>query len=100
LAPRKKLTRPLTLQADAPAANFDELCAEFIRYKKLRNLAPGTIKYYEDCGRYFGDVLGEDEMCENITEDTFDDYIEYLNETKPELSTATLRSYLAGVRTG
>ena len=98
MAPRKIITRPITLQADAPAASFDELCAEFIRFKRLRNLTPDTIKYYEDCGKYFAAFLDEEAMCENITESTYYDYIEYLGETKPDLHAASLRSYLTGIR--
>lgn len=96
--PRKPLTQPLTLQQETPAAAFSELCAEFIRFKKLRNLAPDTISYYEDCARYFTDFFSADTMCASITEDTYYDYIEYLHETKPNLSPVTERSYLTGIR--
>jgi len=96
--PRKPLTQPLTLQQETPAAAFSELCAEFVRFKKLRNLAPDTISYYEDCARYFNDFFSADTMCEKITKDTYYDYIEYLHETKPNLSPVTERSYLTGIR--
>ena len=83
--PRTPATRPLTLRQEPSAASYAELCAEFIRFKKLRNLSEETIKYYEDCGRYFADFLGEATMCDQITEDTYYDYIEYLHDNKPNL---------------
>jgi len=98
LAPRKTITRPITLQTDAPDITFSELVNELVRFKRLRNLSPRSIDFYEDCGRYFGGFLGEGVMCESITEDTYYDYIEHLDETKPDLKAATLRSYLTGVR--
>ncbi|MDR1410421.1 MAG: tyrosine-type recombinase/integrase [Oscillospiraceae bacterium] len=96
--PRTPNTRPITLKQEPSAASFAELCAEFIRFKKLRNLSPETISFYEDCGRYFADFLGEAVMCDKITEDTYYNYIEHLHETKPNLSSATERSYLTGIR--
>jgi len=51
--PRKPAaTRPITMQPDTPNVTYGELCAEVIRFKRLRNLAPDTISFYEDCGRY------------------------------------------------
>jgi len=96
--PRTPASRPITLRQEPDAASFAELCAEFIRFKKLRNLAPDTISYYEDCGRYFADFFGEDTMCDKLTEDTYYDYIEHLHATKPNISTSTERSYLTGIR--
>jgi len=97
--PRKSAAaRPITMQPDTPSITFEELRAEFIRFKKLRNLAPDTIKFYEDCGRYLVDFFGEDVPCQTITEDTYYRYIEYLHETKPDLKPATERSYLTGIR--
>jgi len=69
-----------------------------VRFKRLRNLAPDTIDYYEDCGNYFAAFLGEGTLCQSITEDTYYNYIEYLHQTKPDLKPATERSYLTGIR--
>ncbi|MCL2105467.1 MAG: tyrosine-type recombinase/integrase [Oscillospiraceae bacterium] len=96
--PRKPSARPITLQAEPSAASYAELQAEFIRFKKLRNLSEQTIKYYNDCGRFFADFFSEAAMCDQITEDTYYDYIEFLHDNKPNLSPATERSYLTGLR--
>ena len=97
--PRKPAaTRPITMQPETPSITFEELRAEFIRFKKLRNLAPDTIKFYEDCGRYLADFFGGDVPCQSISEDTYYSYIEYLHKTKPDLKPATERSYLTGIR--
>ncbi|MDR2525665.1 MAG: phage integrase SAM-like domain-containing protein [Oscillospiraceae bacterium] len=97
--PRKPAAaRSITMQSDTPNITWGKLCAEVVRFKRLRNLAPDTISYYEDCGRYFADFFGEDALCQTITEDTYYNYIEYLHETKPDLKTTTERSYLTGIR--
>ena len=41
--------RPISLQPETSEITFEELCAEVVRFKRLRNLAPDTISYYEDC---------------------------------------------------
>jgi len=99
MPPRKPVAaRPITMQPDTPNITFGELCAEVIRFKRLRNLAPDTIDYYEDCGNYLAEFLGEDTLCQSITKDTYYNYIEYLHQTKPHLKAATERSYLTGIR--
>jgi len=77
---------------------FKDLYEEFERFKKLRNLSPETIRYYYDCYHYFLPFFGDEGVCSNITEDTFYDYIEYVQENKPDLSPETLNSYLRGLR--
>jgi len=99
MPPRKPAAaRPITMQPDTPNITFGELCAEVVRFKRLRNLAPDTIDYYADCGNYLAEFLGEDTLCQSITEDTYYNYIEYLHQTKPHLKSATERSYLTGIR--
>ena len=99
MPPRKPdAARPITMQPDTPNITFGELCAEVVRFKRLRNLAPDTIDYYEDCGNYLAEFLGEETLCQTITEDTYYNYIEYLHQNKPHLKSATERSYLTGIR--
>ena len=87
----------LTLQQDSTEVTIKELFEEFIRFKNLQNLSDETIKYYDDCYRYFVEFYGEG-ICCNISEDTFYNYIEHIHKTKPNLSPATVRSYLTGIR--
>jgi len=96
--PRKLTRKPITLQLEADSVTFTELCEEVMRFKRLHNLSPQTIGYYEDCGKYFTEFYGADTTCASITEDTFYDYIEYLHQNKPNLKPSTLRSYLTGLR--
>ncbi|MCL2106853.1 MAG: tyrosine-type recombinase/integrase [Oscillospiraceae bacterium] len=96
--PRKSVTKPITLQTDASEVTFAELSEEITRFKRLRNLSAQTIRYYEDCGRYFAEFFGADNTCDKISENTFYDYIEYIHEHKPDLRPATLHSYLTGIR--
>ena len=86
------------LKPNANVVALNELYDEFIRFKKLQNLSPQSIKYYEDCYNYFIEFSNKDSSCSDITENTFYDYIEHIHEFKPGLSTATLRSYLTGLR--
>jgi len=93
-----KNMKKLTLQPNSNAVAFNELFIEFIRYKTLQNLSPQSIRYYEDCYNYFIEFSKKDGVCSDITENTFYNYIEHIHKNKPELSTATLRSYLTGLR--
>ena len=70
----------------------------FIRIKKRNNLSPETIRYYDDCFRYFGEFWDLSQECSKITIDTYYDYIEHL-QTNKEANTTTINSYLRGLRT-
>jgi len=96
--PRKPTQRPITLQRAADSVAFAELCEEVMRFKRLHNLSPQTIRYYEDCGKYFTEFYGAEGVCADIAEDTYYNYIEYLHQNKPGLKPSTLRSYLTGLR--
>ena len=88
----------LSLQQSSSETTLKDLFDEFIRFKTLQNLSPETIKYYDDCYRYFVEFFGEVAVCSEISEDTFYDYMGHIHDTKPNLSPATQRSYLTGVR--
>ena len=92
------MRKPITLQLDAATVTFRELLDELLRFKKLENLSPRSIDFYEDCGERFAAFFGEATPCTDISEDTFYDYIEYLQKKNPDLRPSTLRSYLTGVR--
>ena len=92
------MTKKLTLKPNSYAVALKDLFDEFIRFKTLQNLSPQSIRYYEDCYNYFIEFSNKDGVCSEIIENTFYDYIEHIHEFKPNLSTATLRSYLTGLR--
>ena len=90
--------KKLTLQQSSSETAFAELFDEFIRFKNLQNLSEETIIYYGECYRYFTRFFNENGICSDISEDTFYNYIEHIHETKPNISPATVNSYLRGVR--
>lgn len=79
-------------------ATAKEVFERFIRIKKRNNLSPETIRYYDDCFRYFGEFWDISQKCSNITLDTYYDYIEHL-QTNKQANTTTINSYLRGLRT-
>ena len=81
----------IMLNQKPSAITVKELFDEFLRFKKLQNLSPESLSYYEDCYKYFSNYYGEG-FCAEITEDIFYSYIEYINLNKPNLSISTLRS--------
>lgn len=76
---------------------LQDLFDEFNRFNKIKNLSPKTIEYYEEKFRYFCEFIDKDTQCENISENTFYDYIAFLRENK-QIKDATLKSYLTAVR--
>ena len=42
-----------------------------IRIKKASNLSEETIRYYEDCFRYFSEFYPETNLCAGITKDIY-----------------------------
>ena len=75
--------KKLTMKPNSNAVAFKELFDEFIRFKKLQNLSPQSIRYYEDCYNYFIEFSHKDGICSDITESTFYSYIEHIQENKP-----------------
>lgn len=76
----------------------DEAFEKFLRMKKRNNLSPETIHYYNDCFRYFGEFFSTSQSCDKITQDTYFDYIEFL-QTNKNANAITINSYLRGLRT-
>lgn len=86
------------LETKGSEATANEVFERFIRIKKRNNLSPETIRYYDDCFRYFGEFWDLSQKCSDITLDTYYDYIEHL-QTNKEANTTTINSYLRGLRT-
>ena len=86
------------LETKDSEATANEVFERFIRIKKRNNLSPETIRYYDDCFRYFGEFWDVSQKCSDITLDTYYDYIEHL-QTNKEANTTTINSYLRGLRT-
>ncbi len=86
-----------------------EAFQEFIRFKKSNNKSIDTIKDYEMMFSIFTEFLSEGTKCKDITEDTVQDYICFL-QTKPKkqnnkkneeielLSSSTIATYIRHLR--
>lgn len=81
---------------------------EFVQYKMSNNISPATIKDYEMIFSIFENFLGANSLCSSITEDTIQEYINYL-KTKPKktgknddeveyLSSVTIATYIRHLR--
>lgn len=75
-----------------------EAYEKFIQQKKVLNVSPDTIDYYNDCWRYFTDFIDQDTLCNQIDEDSIMDYLVHLRETKPNISDITVNTYLRAIR--
>jgi len=76
-----------------------EAYKQFIRSKVAMNCSDDTILNYNNSCKWFLEFIGEDALCEDITEDTWIDYLVYLRETKPNLAQRTLKTYTSALRT-
>jgi len=69
-----------TIQQSSSEVVLKDLFSEFIRFKNLQNLSPESIKYYEDCYRYFIESFDENNTCADVSEDIFYSYIEHIKK--------------------
>jgi len=89
----KKLTMNFSTEI-----TYDEAFKRFIAFKKINNLSPKTIIYYEDCTRNFGRYFKTTQPCNIITIDTVYGYIEHLKYDNPDIKDVTINSYIRGLR--
>ncbi len=71
---------------------------KFISDRNLFGVTERTIKDYKNNYRYFTEYLDESTMCSEISEDTYNGYIEHINTEKPHLSKISINTYLTNVR--
>lgn len=88
----------LSLEKPNAKITVQEGYEKFIRIKKTENLSPETIRWYNECYRYFSEFVDVTQPCSTLTKDNFYEYIEYLQENK-EAKPTTMNSYLRAVRT-
>ena len=77
---------------------LDEGFKKFIATKRAMRLSEKTIKFYEDCYRYFIEYCDSSTLTETITKETIIGYLVFINETKPHLSDQTVDSYMRGTK--
>jgi len=78
--------------------SLQSLFDKFIAFKKIKNLSPESIEYYEKCFKFFTEHYPENRPCSEITKDVCLGYIQHLRRTRPKLKDITLNTYLRGVR--
>lgn len=102
----------LSMQTNLKNKTVSEAFHDFIVYKKSNNVSESTLKDYETIIAIFIEFFGEGSLCSNITEETIQEYICYLQrkpkkqngkkeETETEieyLSSATIATYIRHLR--
>ncbi|MDR1564271.1 MAG: tyrosine-type recombinase/integrase [Oscillospiraceae bacterium] len=71
---------------------------EFIRVKRLQNLAKRTVKNYEKSFRYFTEFIDENTLCSKITNNVILSYIENLQEMHKGISDISVNTYIRELR--
>ena len=89
--------QPILMEKDLGEISVQEGYEKFIRIRKMKNLAPATIQYYEQCFEYFARFFDTTQPCRTIVKDTFYDYVEHLQATR-DANEITINTYLRGVR--
>lgn len=87
----------INMKKEVQELSLKEAKQQFIRYKKVKNLSPRSIDYYDLCIKNFEDFFGTDRSCCEITEDVIINFIESLQK-KDDIVDITINSYLRGVR--
>ena len=72
---------------------------EFVRLKKISNIAEKSMTNYKSCYNYFISYIGSDTPCDEINNETILGYIEFLRERNSKLSDISINTYLRSLRT-
>ena len=70
---------------------------KFMRVKRMKNLVPDTIRFYEQNYRFFAEFFDVTQPCASITKDTFLEYAEHI-QALHDVQTSTINTYLRAVR--
>ena len=85
--------------ATSEEKNLKNAFEEFLRVKRINNIASETIRFYDSDCRYFFDYAGESTNCRDITNNTVLGYIEHLRNTRSDtLSDISINTYLRAIR--
>ena len=89
--------RGLLFAQDLEKITTKDAFENFIRCKKIKNLAPQSIVTYENDFRYFSEHYPSSGLCSNITKETVYGFIEYIREKK-NANEVTVYSYMTHIR--
>ena len=87
----------LYIEQDVEKMTTKEAFEKFIRYKKIKNLSPDSIRTYENDFKYFSEFYNSSRLCSDITREVIYSFIEYLKENK-NVNQVTIHSYMTHVR--
>lgn len=73
---------------------IDNAFEDFIKHCKVKNLAPATIKYYQDCYERFREFYQDELDC--INSNTIDDYVLFLRDSG--INDVSVNTYKRGLR--
>jgi len=76
----------------------EEAFAQFIQTKRVLNSSPETIKYYHYVFKYFAEFFDVGRRCDEVSQDTILEYLDYLMEEKPDIAPKTVQTYIKGLR--
>ena len=88
----------LSMQPKTATITLQSLFDKFIAYKKIQNLSGESIEYYDECFRFFTEYCDPALPCAEISKDICLGYIQHLQETRPNLKSTTINTYLRAVR--
>lgn len=71
---------------------------EFKRIKKIQNVSPKTLVYYDSCIKSFGTYYSLDIAINDLNKYTYLGYIEYLQNKDLKITDVSINSYLRGMR--
>ena len=77
---------------------LDDAFEQFIQSKIVMNVADETVKHYRNVFRYFIEFYGRGRLCADVQERTITQYLIHIRETKPNLATKTVNTYVKGLR--
>ncbi len=78
----------------------EEAYKNFINQKKIENLSPKTIQYYNDNWSFFSEFLirNKIETPKEITKDLINEYVSFLKRKNPQLKDTSIDTYLRAVK--
>jgi len=89
--------RGLPFAQDLERITTQEAFENFIRCKRIKNLAPQSITTYECDFKYFSEYYPPSGLCLDITKETVYGFIEYVREKK-NANDVTVYSYMTHIR--
>ena len=95
---KKSVRKSINLQKQTTKMDFNTAFEQMKKIKKNQNLSDETIVFYESVKKSFTKFWAGDNFCDNIKQDTVENYIHHLKSKNPPISSVTINTYLRGLR--